>query len=667
MVRTANAGGATKKIETICGGFHFNEGSPALEMRFECPQGVAADSAGNVYIADKTVGRVYVKRPDGKLYAFAGTGTTEFGGDGKPATQAQLHQIYGLAVGNAGELYISDCGNRRIRVVGKAGFIRTVIGTGAQESLALSKFPKEGLPANQVPLADPFVLHYEQQNKKLWISDCGGRRVYCYDPASNLIRVVVSAENGGPEYPSGIAIVGRQLIVADRIVKRLMIMNLDSGKIESWIGGVRDRPRLDFVMPVGLAYDGSKFLYVTDQFDGKIHRIEVATKKVELFAGGGTKLESGAKGVDLTLKFPSLTGWLPDGRLLVSEVGQHRCVLAFSRDGIAEIIAGKHWGEFDGSKIGDGGATKSAVLFSPRGLAINKAGDIFVSDCNHRRVRKISRKTNTIETLVGRPGWPRLDLPWPRRANADGDPKACFLISPRGLALDAAENLYVIDVNHRAILKLDATGKKITSVIQDDRMQSPTNLVLGKAGELYVDDPEAHVIWRVDPQGKLDVFAGTPGKSGYAGDSGAPGQALLFSPTGVAIGRDGEIYIGDTNNQRVRVVRNGKIETFAGTGRQGDGAAAGPALAAALDRPRVLGVDANGDLYLTDGSRRLIKIERATSIIEPVAGGAQYGYRGDGGPAVDAAQMKEPHAIAFFGEEIYLADSENHAVRKIWS
>ncbi len=637
-------------------------------MRLQSPQGVAMDAAGNVYFSDKPLGRVYVRRTDGKVYAVAGTGVTDFSGDGGPAVAAQCHQIYGLALGLQGELYIADCGNRRIRVVDKAGIINTVIGTGSDVPLALDEIPKKGRLGTEVPLADPFVLLTDRSGN-LWVTDCAGRRVYRYDPTTRLVQVIVSRENGGPAYPAGIALMGDHLVVADRIGRKLMLMDLGTGKIESWIGGVRDTPRFNFVMPVGVLYDGQRYLYVSDQFAGKIFRIDVAKKAVEVFAGGGKgRIAAGGKGKDLSLKAPGLMAWANDGTLLVSdpEAPSQHCILGFKPNGDAEVVVGCYWGEFDGSKLGDHGKAKDAALLSPRGLAANKAGDLYISDCNHRRIRKISRQTGKIETIVGRPGWLREDLPWPQRANLGGDPKAAFLISPRGLAFDAAENLYIVDVNHRAILKLDAASGHLQSVIKSDLFHAPMNIAVGLKGELYVDDRLGHAVWKIDAQGKLSVFAGTPGKAGYEGDVARAELALLNTPTGVAVGSGGEVYIGDTSNHRVRVVKDGVIRTFAGTGVAGQGSAAGAAATADLDIPRVLGLNA-GELYIADHARRLLKISIETKDIELVAGGPKYGFAGDGGPATMTAQLTEPQAIAFYGNEIYVADSENHAIRKIWS
>jgi sugar lactone lactonase YvrE len=210
-------------------------------------------------------------------------------------------------------------------------------------------------------------------------------------------------------------------------------------------------------------------------------------------------------------------------------------------------------GGYGGS--GDGGPATSAQLWDPRGVAVDSDGNIYIADPGNYRIRKVDSSGN-ITTFAGNgtPGY-----------SGDGESAtSAQLNNPNGIAVDSLGNIYIADQYNYRIRKVDSDGK-ITTI----------------AGN------------------------GTPG---YSGDGGPATSAQLYNPSGVAVDSDGNIYIADNNNYRVRKVdSSGKITTFAGTGTAGYSGDGGPATLAQLNWPYGVAVDSVGNIYIADRSNNRIR------------------------------------------------------------
>ena len=323
-----------------------------------------------------------------------------------------------------------------------------------------------------------------------------------------------------------------------------------------------------------------------------------------------------------------------------SDVGNSRIRRIDLTTGVITTVAGGGSGD-----LGDGGPATDATFSShPMRVTGDCMGNLFVADAHHARIRKIDTAANTITTVAGCgvEGYA-----------GDGGPAIhAQIASPHGTALDRHGNIYIADLKNDRIRKVYASTGIITTVAgngehgysgdgglaTDAMLASPIAVTASPNGDLYIADHRNSRIRKVDATtGIITTVAGT-GEQGFHGDGGPAAQAAISLPRDVALDADGTLYIADGANNRIRKVDpHGMITTVAGTGRaefSGDG---GPAHKANLSMPYSIALDSDGNLYVVDtGNYRVRKIDALTGIITTVAGNGSYGFSGDGGPAIDA-------------------------------
>jgi sugar lactone lactonase YvrE len=254
----------------------------------------------------------------------------------------------------------------------------------------------------------------------------------------------------------------------------------------------------------------------------------------------------------------------------------------------------------------------------------------------------------------------------PSNSDGDGGLATGAGLTPNSVAVDANGNLFVADVANHAVRRVDAVTGIITNVAPNRDFFNPAGLTLDSAGNLYIADSQLCEVYRVDLATQaIQTIAGT-GSCAYAGDGGPATAAALNSPTSIAFDSKGNLYIADSGNQRIRVVNaaTGNIATAAGTGTPGFSGDGGLATAATLSNPTAVAVDTNGNIFIADtGNARLRKIDAATGKISTVAGnGASVG--GNGGPATSAG-LDFPAGVAIDAAgNLYIAESGGD-VRKV--
>jgi sugar lactone lactonase YvrE len=197
------------------------------------------------------------------------------------------------------------------------------------------------------------------------------------------------------------------------------------------------------------------------------------------------------------------------------------------------------------------------------------------------------------------------------------------------------------------------------------QLNMPRDVAVGADGSLYIADTDNHCVRKVIPNGVINTLAGV-GTSGYSGDGGPATSAQLAWPQDVAVGTDGGLYIADVGNHRIRrVTLDGIILTVAGTGEWGYMGDGGPAIRAQLARPRGVTVDTEGCLYIGDTENHRVPKVTPNGTLITVAGNGTASYSGDGGPAT-RAQLAWPRGVVMDAEGcLFIADCGNSVIRKV--
>jgi sugar lactone lactonase YvrE len=386
---------------------------------------------------------------------------------------------------------------------------------------------------------------------------------------------------------------------------------------------------------IGVAADAEGNLYIACQDYGLILRLDAGTQVLSAVAGNGKGgfRGDGGPAIEAGLSSPSLVILDTEGDLYISGSGRVRKV----SNGIITTEAGTGYGDFSG----DGGPATSAQFDNPSGLAVDTAGNLYIADFFNNRVRKVSGGIITTVAGNGTPGF-----------SGDGGPATSAQLSfPRGLAVDAAGDLYIADAGNERIRKVSngiistVAGGGSDSIQRGDggpavgaTLFSTEGVLVGPDGNLYITEM-ARV--RKVSNGVITTVAGNV-SFGFSGDNGPATSANLSSPTTVAMDAAGNLYFVDAG--RVRKVMNGTITTVAGNGT-GFGGDNGPATSAQLNSPEGIGLDAAGNVYFADaGNNRVREISNGT--ITTVAGnGSSNGPAGIGGLAINAS-LQHPGGVA---------------------
>ena len=276
---------------------------------------------------------------------------------------------------------------------------------------------------------------------------------------------------------------------------------------------------------------------------------------------------------------------------------------------------------------GAGGPAVSAPLIEPASVAADSAGNVFVSDDYFHQVFQISASgTIAVYAGNGQPGF----------SGDNGPAIAAQLNTPGSLAVDAAGNLYISDTGNSCIRKVTPSGTITTFA-----SVGVSGLALDASGNMYVST--GNTIGRLNSNGKVTTIAGT-GKAGYGGDGSAAATALLSGPQGLRVDAAGNIYFADEQNQRIRkITPQGNISTVAGNGQAAYAGDGGLAMAAPLDLPEDVALDAAGNLLIADSGNSRVRIVNSTSgVISTVAGG---GTSFQDGPA-SQADLIRPSGLA---------------------
>ena len=639
---------------------------PALNAPLGRVGGVAIDTHGNVYVADPQNNLVERFVPGGQMTVVAGNGILGFSGDGGPATSASLNGPYGLAVDSAGNLYIADQYNSRIRKV-SGGTITTVAGGGSSLS--------SGVPATSASLYYPAGVAVDSAGN-LYIADTGNGLIR--EVSGGTITTVAGngsfftgGGDGGPatraalSFPQGVAVdLAGNVYIADtndntiRKVSGGTIITLAGNLIPGFSGDGGPAASAVLNGPTALAVDPAGSLYIADTNNNLIRKVSNGT--IATFAGNGNPAFSGDGGSATSASLFAPAGVAVDavGNIYIADGTNERVRKVSS--GIIATVAGNGAYSFSG----DGGAATSAALNGPTGITLDSAGNLYLVDSFNNRIRKISG--GTITTVAGN-GLASF--------SGDGGPATSASLNPvNGVAVDLAGNLYFSDTLNNRIRKV--SGGTISTVAGNGNqgysgdgglatsasLFDPVGLALDSAGNLYIADSGNNVIRKVSGR-TIETVAGS-GKCGSFTDGIPATSASLCNPFGVAIDAGGNLYIADTNSSAIRKVSGGILTTVAGGGNSLSLGGEQPATSVSLNFPYAIAVDAAGDLYIADTGNAAIR-KVSGGMITTVAGNGNAGLSGDGGPAVNASLNSPEGVFVDPAGNLYIGDTGNNRIREV--
>lgn len=584
------------------------DGGPATRAQLNDPKGLAFDAAGNLYIADSQNNRVRMVDRNGVITTFAGNGSSSFGGgprsfnDGGPAINGLLHLPSGVAVDKSGNVFIADTGDNIIRKVTPDGIINTFAGDGYAGFYDKDDNTQDTIPPNAID---------SEFNKPSDVAVDGSGNIYIADTTNQVVRKVTP--EGGITMFAGDATAG---------------FKGDNGAATS----------AGLIAPTALAVDSGGNVFIMSNGDGRIRKVD--TKGIiTTVAGNGVPGFNDGAASGAQFNFP--TGIAVDGSGSVYVADSLNLRIRKIAGSTVTSVAGS--GAF--SYSGDNGPALNAQLGNPAGVAADAAGNVYIADTGNNVVRQVSRD-GVITNVLG------------NSQAGSGDNQ---LNAPQAVAADTAGNLYIADTLNGRIRRVG--GGSVTTIGGTDNFFTPTGVAVDAAGNVYVADLNRNIVRRVAANGTVTTVAGT-GTAGFGGDNGPAAGAFLNAPRAVAVDGAGNLYIADTGNNRIRRVNtSGQISTVAGNGVPGFTGDGGLAVNAQIVGPTGIAVDPSGNLYISDGTR--IRKVTAGGFILTITGNTTPGYSGDGGVAA-TAQLNGPAGVAADSTgNVYVADSGNHAVRRL--
>ncbi len=609
---------AQRIITTIAGTEYLfpGDGRPAVNAPLGEISGVAVDAAGALYFTD--LGNAMVMRVEGNgaIRVIAGNGIRDISGDGGEARRAAVRFPLSLAIDAAGAVFIGD--SEVVRRVSPAGIISSIAGLRFQEPRAIAVAP------------DGSIFVADRPAHRVYRISGGVARVYAGGGTS--LGDGGQATSAKLESPAGLALDAQgNLYIADegdgdsrvRRVNPQGVITTFAGGGNSFADGAAPTAA-QFLRVTGVAVESAGAVYIADESARLVRRVTGGA--IRTFAGGGANQDPDFRGPARNADIDAASVAV-DGAGNVYIGGRGRLVRRVDSSGTLTRFAGN--GVF--RLAGDGGPAIAATLNSPLRVVVDAAGRVVFQDAENGRVRRVG---------------------------ADGVVNTIALLNkPIGLALDGAGA--VVAGEFARISRIDAAGnvtavagggssKADGALARDTDVGYPVALTYDALGNLYYAPLDEHVVRRITPAGVVTTVAGT-GVEGSTGDFGQARQARVAGVRGVVVDPGGNLFIAETGGNRVRRVTPGGIITTV----------------AQVDSPEQLAADSAGNIYITGGSQ--VRRLAPDGTLTVVAGNGLYDFSGDGGDATQAALGGVGGVAVDAAGNVYIADTGNHRIRKVLS
>ena len=572
-----------------------------IAARFTNPTGITTDAASNVYVADTVSHTIRKISSTGVVTTLAGMTEQPGSADGT-GVEARFNFPSGISTDGGGNLYIADTFNSTIRKIDTAGAVSTVAGTVAVTGST------DGLGAAA------------QFNFPSGITVDAAGNLYVADTLNNSIRKIS---------PAG-------------VVSTLAGMAGQFGIDDDTGAAAR------FNFPGGIIVDSAGTLYVADTVNHAIR--EVSAAGIVTTLAGEKGLPGSADGLYPDVRFNLPQGITVDaaGNKYVADTS-NSTIRMISPAGQVTKVAGRtelRNGQTVGLIGSDDGDVATALFNQPFGITRDASGNLYIADTFNHTIRKID-PAMTVTTLAGMAE---------QFGSTDGNGADARFKSPTGITADAAGNLYVADSdNKNTIRKINPAGVVTTIAGKANPsvggaiglVNEPFGIVADSAGNLYLADSDESTIRKISATGAVTTVAGS---AGLTGSNDGTGSAARFNhPEGITIDTQGNLYVVDTSNHTVRKITPTGVVTT---------------LAAQFNAPSGIAADGAGNLFVADTANHTIRKIDGSGIVATLAGTAGVPGSADGKGL--AARFHSPIGITIDATgNLYVADRDNHAVRKI--
>lgn len=511
---------------------------------------MAVDQEGSIYFSSFLSNLIQKLSSSGAITTIAGSSASGYSGDGGPARNAQLNTPGNIAIDSAGNLYIGDTGNNRVRRVSPAGIITTIAGNGTYGSTG------DGGPATQAAIRGPGPMTVDRSGN-VYISELTTGTIRRISSTDGTITTVFSSPAVPATVPGSIAVNSHgDIYYTD---SDHSVINRISGSTVTAIAGNRQfsfsgdggpARQAQLGGPSAVAVDAAGNVLIADTYNSCIRKVS-PDGIVTRIAGNGT---FGAPGENVVATasalYQPIALALDKAGDIFFTTGNEAKIHKVSADGILTTIAGTSTLGYSG----DNGPAAQAQLADPGGLAVDSAGNLYIADGANERVRKIS-PAGIITTVAGTGAI--------GSSGVGGPAVAAELSGPSSVAVDTADNLYILDLalNGR-ILKVDRNGTLTQLAGGDSFGNTPrgrqvyflNTLAVDNTGVIYFTDSDEYRVRSLSPGGIAHSIAGnrTPG---YSGDGGLGTEAQLLNPAGLAVDPTGRVYIADSGDNAIRLLQ----------------------------------------------------------------------------------------------------------------
>jgi uncharacterized protein YjdB len=559
---------------------------------YNTPSAVAVDSLGNIYVADVS-NNLIRKIVGGVTTTLAGSGTA--GSQNGTGTVASFSRPYGIALDSAGNVYVADSVNNLIRKISPAGVVTTLAGSGdAGAADGTGTAASFNFPTGVAVDAAGNVYVGDQLNHKI-------RKI----TASGVVTTLAGSGTAGAidapgasasfNTPGGLAVDSAGTVyVADQLNNK--VRKVTAAGVVTTLAGSGSRGAVNatgaaasFWLPAALAVDNSGTVYVADQFNQKIRSISAAGV-VTTLAGAGTAGAADADtGDSATFNNPGGIALDGVGSLIIGDLDNHNIrkvtlpntvvVGATLTNTATSTLAGGTYGAISYASAAPGIASVNAITGVVTGVAAGTttitatqaatAGTNATASQFYTITVIAATPTLTFPTAVGSV----TTLAGSGSAGAINAMGTSASFNALGLAVDNSGNVYLADTGNHLIRKISAQGLVTTlagnagvagstdGMGTSALFNTPKDVAVDNAGNVYVADTSNHTIRKINVQGVVTTLAGIAGSRGSADGRGA--SASFYSPTGVAVDRSGNVYVADFDNYLTRkITATGTVTTL---------------------------------------------------------------------------------------------------------